>query len=473
MPGIVTGRIAGTIYSGGPPLGTVFQTMDGGGHTLRALTHPDVWGINAAGTPAAGGPSLAAVAADTVMTGAQKNAVYDALYDPALGIGLTRVRSCEPTTSAIATGVNVFDVENPNDNVDPNSYNAAGFNFAGPRLTDLATYVKAAASRTGVALKYWQSPIASESWMTGHSSATPSATDVAEYAEWLLAQAREYAAQSKPLSYISIANEPSYTRNAMSAQFVRDVIKNLAPRLNAEGLLVPFVLPDDIRSTAAASMVDTVMADATAAGYVGAFATHPYDEAESNMSSMQSRATTYSRPLWQTEMSTNTLGSMPGSTATDIGHALAVHNMLALYNCTAVDYMMGAFGQQEPASLVTLNYAAGAYTGFTIRRVAYYFGQFWRYVRPGDKRVSVSTTDPNAKVTCFWRSNGARVVVAVNATGSPITTTITAADLAGKTSAAVTRSSGSENWAAQAAQAISGGAMTVTLPATSVSTFVA
>ena len=168
------------------------------------------------------------------MTRAQQDAVLNALY---VELGLTRIRPIQPETAA---GSPPFGIEVSNDNSSPTVTDPARFNFAGRRLDDHAAHVVRAKAR-GVTVA-WMSPLNREPWM-GVSAGT---NDVGEYAEWLLAQVRRFRDRGARLAYISVANEPSYSRNSMSGAFIRDVIKTLGPRLRAEGLLAPFVVPDDL-----------------------------------------------------------------------------------------------------------------------------------------------------------------------------------------------------------------------------------
>ena len=82
-----------------------------------------------------------------------------------------------------------------------------------------------------------------------------------------------------------------------SGAFLRDVIKNLGPRLRVEGLDTMFVTPDDVRSSNGASKAAIILADPAARQYVGALATHLYDESVTNVSQMKALAVQYDLPL--------------------------------------------------------------------------------------------------------------------------------------------------------------------------------
>jgi O-glycosyl hydrolase len=425
------------------PLGTVYQTIDGFGSSERVFDDPHVFDNF--------DPATARAA--TVMSRSQQDAVLDALY---VKLGLTRVRP--------VIGENPPGIEPTNDNADPYATDPSAFNFGWKRLDAHAQYLARARSR-GVRQSFL-SPVFREPWM-----GTTTTNDVAEYAEWLLAIVRRCIEQGCGLTHISVANEPSYSRNPMSATFVRDVIKNLGPRLAEEGLDVKFVANDDVRSSAAAKQLRVILADPEARRYIGALATHLYDEPVSNLSAVVALGKRYGVPVWMTEfhrssMHTARLGTAP------LDWALLMHDLLATYDISAIDYMWGYFGEYDrgAASLMNLDNNGATYHGYTINKVYYYTGQYSRFVRPGAQRVSVASSDPRIRVTAYHRGSS-RVLVAINPGPSPVHATLDAADLQGVSSMSTTRTSSSENWARLARVPLSGTKVRVTLPAKSVTTF--
>lgn len=423
------------------PRGTAYQTIDGFGTSARVFEDPHVFDLTGPAPP---------------VTPEQRNAVLSALYRE---LGLTRVRPIQPDTTA---GPPPDGIETENDNADPNATDLTRFDFSGRRLDLHAAQV--ARSRAQGATTAWISPLNRESWMGVTTDA-----DAAEYAEWLLAQVRRFRQQGAPLDYISVANEPSYSRNPMSGEFVRDVIRNLGPRLEAEGLRVPFVVPDDVRSSSGAAVAATVLADPVARRYVGALATHLYDEPVTRVSSMRGLAARYGLPLWMTEFSLSAMGSA-GRGSEPIDWAVLMHDLLARYDVAAIDYFWGFIGAGSGSSLISLHLANGTYTGFSRNKVYYYFGQFSRFVRPGATRVSAATSDDRIRVSAYYRGPD-RVLVAVNPGDSPVRTRLSAADLAGVRAMSATRTSPTEDWAKLPATDVSGASISVTLPARSATTF--
>jgi O-glycosyl hydrolase len=409
------------------------QRIDGFGYSSKPFGQPDMFGVDA-----------------VVMTQAQRRAVIDVLTT---SMGLTRDRSLYRN--------GVFTIEPTNDNADPLVLNEAALDTSNidNHSDDLAYSIS-----QGTNVR-WTSPVVRESWM-GNTTAT----HVSEYAEWLLAIVKRHADNGQPLTHLSPVNEPSYTRNTLSGTFIRDVIKELGPRLDALGLLIPFVIPDDVRASNGYSKAQTIMADAAAAQYVGAIATHLYDEPVTNLANLAALAGQHGLPLWMTEFSKGAL-STASWTESDIGWATLMHELLTVYNVSAIDYLWGWFGEEDTAQLITLNHTGTVYDGFVINKVARYTGQWSRHVPPGSIRIGVTSSNANAKVSAFSTPEGKRVIVAVNATGGSISPTITLDSLLGATTLTAERSSSSENWVSLAAVATSGNTFVPTLPATSVTTF--
>jgi O-glycosyl hydrolase len=204
--------MAATVFVDG---GVRYQTMDGFGTSVRVFDDPHVFeNFN----PATG-------RAATVLTTAQQNEVLYRLYTE---LKLTRIRPASPDTG-VGTGI-----EPVNDNSNPDLTDLSKFNFDWKRLDAHADYI--ARARESGADTFFLSPLSRETWMGTNAQ---SASDVGEYSEWLLAQVRRSAERGVRLPYLSVANEPSYSRNPLSGEFMREVIKNLGPRLRAEGFRHP------------------------------------------------------------------------------------------------------------------------------------------------------------------------------------------------------------------------------------------
>ncbi len=429
--------------------GARYQTMDGFGSSVRVFDDPHVFdNFN----PATG-------RAATQLTVSQQDQVLDRLY---VDLKLTRVRPASPDT-AVGSGI-----EPVNDNSNPNVTDLSKFNFDWKRLDAHVDYIARARQRG--ADSFFLSPLSRETWMGTNAL---SSSDIGEYAEWLLVQVRRSAERGVTLPYLSVANEPSYSRNSMSGEFMREVIKNLGPRLRAEGFGTQFVTTDDVRASNGAAKAQIILADPLARQYVGALATHLYDEPVSNVGQMKALAQQYDLPLWMTEFTMGAMGTA-GLPQDPFAWASLTHDLIATYDVSAVDYLWGFFGQWEgdQTTLITLNNTGATYNGYTLNKTYYTTGQFSRFIKPGAERIQAQSDNTAVQATAFL-SDDELVVVAIN-TGHASTAFIL--DLAGLPAVvefAAVRTSATENWALLPPIAINGSSATTTLAATSITTFVA
>lgn len=429
---------------------TIYQQMDGFGTSDRVFDDPHVFNNF----------NPATARALTVLSTNQQDAVLDRLY---IDLRLTRVRPASPDT-AVGAGI-----EPQNDNANANVSDSSKFNFTWKSLDAHIEYIARARQR-GVTT-WFLSPLNRETWM-----GTGTTNDAAEYAEWLLAQALRSQALGVPLPYLSVANEPSYSRNTLSGAFIRDVIKILGPKLRAANLSTLFVVPDDVRSSDAAAKTQIILADPLARSYVGALATHLYDEPLTNVTKMRLLGEQYGLPLWMTEFSLALAGAVNlGNGPFD--YAGLIHELLDNYNVSAVDYQWGFFGQWENKSqLVILNHnttGAQSYTGYTLTKEYYVTGQYSKYVAPGAYRIEADSTDSTIKVTAYldWPQ---LTIVAFNsvASGNPAVS-FSLASLPAISAVTSVRTSVTENWASLPVLNVTGATFTATLPHQSVTTFTA
>jgi len=427
--------------------GTRYQMMDGFGSSERVFDDPHLFNnFNAATGRAA-----------TVMTVAQQDQILDKLY---IDLHLTRVRPASPDT-AVGAGI-----EPVNDNGDPNVTDLSKFNFSWKNLDAHMDYMARARQR-GVTTSFL-SPLSRESWM-----GTTTANDVAEYSEWLLAQVKRSADLGVRMPYLSVSNEPSYSRNTMSGAFLRDVIKDLGPRLRAEGFDTKFVTPDDVRASDAAAKTQFILADPAAREYVGALATHLYDESVSNVAQMKTLSDQYQLPLWMTEFTVGAMGTA-GLSQDAFSWASLMHDLISTYNVSAVDYLWGSFGEWEgnATTLISLNNTGATYDGYTLNKPYYTMGQFSRFVEPGAIRVKAQSSDSEVQTTAYV-SNSQVVVVAINKGHVDKSITFGLNALPGVQRIDLVRTSATENWANLPSVPVSGSNFTTSLPPNSITTFFA
>ncbi|GEM_PF-728594 len=414
-----------------------FQTINGFGTSERVFDDPHVFNNFNSSTGRAA----------TVMTTAQQDAVFDLLYKD---LNLTHVR---PVTEG--------NVERQNDNSDPEITDLSKFDFSWKGNDAHVEYVKKAMAR-GMTT-FFLSPLRRESWM-----GATTVNEVAEYVEWAMAIVRRWRQLGVELPYYSPANEPGLSNiNPMSGEFIRDVIKRMGPKLQAEGFATKFLIPDDVTPADALLRCNVILSDPEARRYVGALGVHLYGDLGA-LASLRSVSESYGIPLWMTEYSRRALGG------NGFTWAALMHDLISRYNVSAVYYMWGYFGVWTGGGdyLVGLSHnGSGQYTGAQPDKEFYTMGQYSRYVLPGMQRVQAQSTDQDVKTTAYTSGNKL-VIVAVNNTLNDKTVRFMLNNAGNLQTVNPIRTSETENWAQLPPLEISGSAFIATLPKSSVTTFV-
>jgi O-glycosyl hydrolase len=189
---------------------------------------------------------------------------------------------------------------------------------------------------------------------------------------------------------LSLQNEPRFTEPYESCVFngeaLRDLIKVTGRRLRREGLETKIFLPEDIGYLdGISSMVQPTLADDSARLYAGIVAVHGYafDGVTANSPDTQTWQTMYSwgnqyhMPLWMTETS-GFENTMKG--ATDL--AKAMYTAMTFGNVSA--WLHWQLSQQKIDGFVLMSSSG--------QKSKRYFASknFYRYVRPGDMRISTT-----------------------------------------------------------------------------------
>ncbi len=354
-----------------------FQTIDGFGHSQRSFDDPHVTEtFNPATKRAAAIPSV------------EDQAKINKLLYQDMGFNMVRP-------------INEGAMEPVNDNANPDLTDLSKFDFSWKANDVYIDYIKQV-SPMGVK-NYWLSPVYLESWM---SESTP-----AEHAEWSMAVLMRWKNQGVELPYYSIINEPSYPRSGIrSGQYMRDVIKILGPKMRLAGLKTKLVITDDVRASDTVAKSKIILEDAEARQFVGAIATHLYDEPVSNMGPLKTLAEQYNLPVWMTEFSLIAMGG------NYVAWGQLMHDLISNYNVSAIMYMWGFFGQWDGdrSMLIQINNSGSTYTGFTPQKSLYTMGQFAKFLPQGAVRTGVTYADVGGvKITSYIVGNKT-VVIAVN-----------------------------------------------------------
>jgi O-glycosyl hydrolase len=414
-----------------------YQVLDGFGTSTRLFDDPHLTEI---ADPATGRSAV-------LIPAAEQQRILAALYGE---LGLTRARY------ATDPGVELV-----NDNDDPGVTDLSMFNFAWKRADGHIDYVKSARP---LGLTTWfGSPIFLEAWM--------SRSDPAEYVEWAFAIIQRWRDLGATLPYWSIDNEPG-GQGGLGTQFLREAVKGLGARLAAAGIATRIVIPDDVNPARALTNAQVILSDPVARPHVAALAFHLYGGADgerlpntTSLPGLVALAKQYNLPLWMTEWYTRDW----------FVWATTMHDMLASYDVSAVDYLWAFFGQWEglSAELITINYNGSAYIGFTKNRQYWVMGQYSAFIRPGAVRIAASSSGPNVLVTA-WLDGPKVTVVAINTGPSA---TVVRFDLGAGSPCIATvggvRTSDSESGVVLPVQQVQYPRFVATLPHGSITTFVA
>ncbi len=305
-----------------------------------------------------------------------------------------------------------------------------------------------------------------ENWM--------SRTDPTDLVDWEMAHLRRWKALGVEPHFIFPFSEPSYNQRgpALSPFYMRELIRGLGRKLSTEGFRTRILAPDDLNPQLSFVQLQTIMADAEVRGYMAAITTHMYGSRQlmGHLTNIRDQfATPYHLPIWMTE----DFAGHGGLNGSAFDYAELMHDLIANYDVSHVNYEWGYFGQWEngQANLISITYDASAkYAGYRFEKSYYTFGQFSRFVGPGSRRMAVMSTDAALKITAY-KDTGKTVIVAINNTRSAKTVTFHLIGLASIAFFQPTRTSESENWAVLQPIPVSGAEFSAVLPPVSITTF--
>jgi glucuronoarabinoxylan endo-1,4-beta-xylanase len=106
---------------------------------------------------------------------------------------------------------------------------------------------------------------------------------------------------------------------------------------------------------------------------------------------------------------------------------------------------------------------------YSVNKRLYVLGQFSRYLRPEDTRILAATNDSNIVSIAGKNNSGRAAVILINNSASAITTTVSVLTFA---NVSARRTSATESLTKLTDIAVSGGAITVTLPGKSITSYV-
>ena len=203
---------------------------------------------------------------------------------------------------------------------------------------------------------------------------------------------------------LSVQNEPRFSQSYESCVYngeaLRDLIKVVGKRFKDEGLTTKLFMPEDVGYFDGINgLVQPVLADVEARGYVDIIATHGYafdgitaaSTDAQTWQSMYSWGKPYNKPLWMTEtsgFSNDFKGAM------DLSKAM--YTALNFGNVSA--WLFWALSQSNIDEFALMS-TSGA------KSKRYYVSKnFYRFIRPGAVRFSIDVS-PDAKIYPLAFSN--------------------------------------------------------------------
>ncbi|WP_239149110.1 glycoside hydrolase [Streptomyces sp. SID12501] len=302
--------------------------------------------------------------------------------------------------------------------------------------------------------------------LCGLSGATCSSGDWRKaYANFLVQYAKFYAQEGIGVTDIGFTNEPDWTATYDSmrltpAQAV-EFTKVFGPIANAAGYKVTCC--DSLGWSQAKSYSNAIEADATARDLVTTHTGHTYTGAITGPLPTQKRT-------WMSEWSPN--GTTwnenwdDGSGYDGFTVATAVHDALTLGNTSGYVYWYGA-STGATRGLIQMDG-----DNYHVSKRLWAIANYSRFIRPGATRVAATTPDTNLKLSAFRNTDGTLTVVALNASTSAQQVSYSLQNTGITTGTATPYlTNGSNNMAQQAAVAVSGSALTATVPARSLVTY--
>jgi glucuronoarabinoxylan endo-1,4-beta-xylanase len=284
------------------------------------------------------------------------------------------------------------------------------------------------------------------------------------------------------ISYISIQNEPDWVAKwetcIYTPEQMRDVIKVVGETFAAENITTKILIPETAFVSNAPKYISTIMADPEATKYVDVFANHLYEDtsffnpdgAIPFLQAVAKLGTQYNKPIWQTEYSylkTPDAGTFKEALFT----AQHIHNVLTYENGSAY-LVWGLFwtNSSPGGGLIIISEDGSSYT---ITPKFYAAKQYFKFIRPGSKRIRVVANNPNILASAYIdETNGNVTIVAINKGQIPVTTTFNLKNVATAPFKQY-RTSISENCAYLGNIAVSNRSFNATLPPESITTFTA
>jgi O-glycosyl hydrolase len=192
-----------------------------------------------------------------------------------------------------------------------------------------------------------------------------------------------------------------------NGQQAADAIKIITPTFKAAGLTTKITCCDGSGYYAQQALMSGL---STVYSFLDTVVVHPYSSALSGVLTNQ-------KPIWQGEYSDQKSPWDPlwfnttsgGSKGDGLTWATNIQSAFTKANVTAYLYWIGAEYGNLNTMLVRLNGA-----DVTIPKRYWAFAQFSRFVRPGARRVSITSTNTALTTSAFVNANGTLAIQVIN-----------------------------------------------------------
>jgi glucosylceramidase len=404
---------------------TKYQQMDGFG---ASLTDSSAWVIS------------------HKLNSAQQNSLWESLFSPTAGIGISFLRQPMGATDFSASGNYSYD-DLPAGQTDPNLTN-----FSIAHDTAYLTPLLLQALTVNPAIKVAAVPWSPPAWMKTSGTMNGGNMNTAYFpslAQYFVKFVQSYQQQGIPIYAVAAQNEPLNSNSSYPTEYLPAndettfIGTHLGPALNTAGLSSVKIFGYD-HNWDNTSYAEALLADATASRYIAGSAFHCY--AGDVTAQMTVKNAYENKDIWFTECSGTVGSNFGGDLSWDTEHLLigATRNWarsIALWNL-ALDQNSGPQngGCTNCRGVVTIDDSTSPPT--ITNNVEYYvLGHAAKFVMPGAYRIDsnsfghgsvedVAFQNPDGSIVLIVLNSGSNTNFSVNWKGQSFTYTLPAGAVA-------------------------------------------
>jgi glucosylceramidase len=351
-----------------------------------------------------------------------------AYYDPQKGIGYTLART----------------------NIQSCDFSSDTYSYVGDNDLQLKTFsvahdeqyriplIKQAIAAAGGHLHIYASPWSPPAWMKDNDNVTGGGKLKPEFdqawADFYIKFIRTYEAKGIPIWGLSVQNEPMARQRWESciytAEDERDFIKNyLGPTLQKAGMSEKKLIAWDHNRDLIYQRASTILEDPGAAKYVWGIGFHWYETWTGNpmqFDNVKLVSRAFPKTVLLFTEGCKEAFNFDSLSNWSLGERYG-YSMINDFNDGAVAWTDWNIlldehgGPNHAGNFCFAPVHADTRTGQLIYTNAYYYlGHFSKYVKPGAKRIAVSTNRPALQSTGFLNPDGSMVVIVMNTTDQPL-----------------------------------------------------